>query len=739
MNMKKINILTWVIILFVAIVNLRAKSLQGDLKFTNAKSVYAEIIYSDSSTFRIPINNLTSSISKSDLYTKVNITSKDEDCGKELMISLKELKSKKIKFMDIVIKFTPQFSDSNLVFYNNATITNAWVMVMKPDKKGTISRELVLFKNKKSGKSLNIAFTTFNRFFTYFKTYDHKVVIRECMQDRILKKNKNYRLESILLDEILPGDKFFEKYTSLVKRNYHIKIKPIPAGWSSWSCYYGNINEKKLMPDAKAMAKGFEKQGADIFQLDAGWYGKSWGDWIPLKTKFKQGIAKFSERLEKVGLKLGLWYAPTMFEPQSDLFHNHFDYNIFYNGKIKKSFGGTINGNITGIDSSAFYPLDLSNPEVNKYIYNLFNTAVNKYKSKYFKLDFLVCSLLRQADKSMSDNLITFPKGDYSVAVYRKTMMTIRKAVGDSIFLNACGAPIGESVGIFNGSRISPDIIWEKGVKDAPAWWTIFKDDARNIFLRSYFNNKFFVNDPDALVIRDYNNGSDYVKLSDNQAKFWATVVGMSGGTIFLNENMNKLSAKRKRIYEQVLPVWGKAAHPLDFFEQPYPTVTHIEVNDAAVPTQIVAIYNFTDSTINKSISLRKLGLGNNIIAVDCWNKSIIGNLHNNIAVNKMPANSVRVFLLKDRPEVPSFLFMDSNIYMGADRVKDKYSAAEKKLILEINTEGLKSVTGLYIYIPAKLKLKNHSSKDVVWRDALGEIIKNNLHKGTKQSVYIFE
>jgi len=734
----KFIIIEILVFIFILIFEVKAGSKEDNFKLKSARSVYIEVLYSDSKLYRVPIDNIISPVNKSDSYTNIKLISKNLNCGTEINIVLRRLKSKKIKYIDLVINFTSQFGDSNLIFYNNSSFTNTWVKVMKPDKNGTISRELVLFKNKKYEDNLNIAFTTFNRFYTYFDSYKKKVVVRECMEDRALKEGMDYKLESILINESLPGDRFFDQYTSLVKKNYHIKLKPSPAGWSSWSCYYGSINEKQLLRDAKVMSDHFENSGANIFQLDGGWE-KSWGDWVTLEANFRGGIGNLSKKLSVMGLTLGLWYAPTMFRPNSDLFHSHFDYNVFYNGKLKKSFGGSNQENFTGVDSNAFYTLDLANPKVEKYIYNIFHTAVNDYKSKYFKLDFLVCSLIRQADKLRGDKLIEYPDGDYSVAVYRKAMMNIRRAVGSSVFLNACGAPIGESVGIFDGSRISPDIIWGKGVPDAPNWWTIFKDNIRNIILRSYFHNKFFVNDPDALVLRDYNNGNDFVKLNYNQAKLWATALGMSGGTIFINEDMNKLSQERKKLFEQILPVWGKAAHPLDFFEQPYPTVTHINVNNQSTPTQLVAIYNLTDSVMNKSVSLKKLGLGKNVIAVDCWSKDVIGNIENNLIINKIPANSVKVMLLKNRPDTPSFLFLDANIYMGADRVWESYSNSHKELIVKINRAQLNKIPGLYIYVPSNYKLKNYSNEDIIWKDENGFIIRDNKYQSETERVFKFE
>ncbi len=49
--------------------------------------------------------------------------------------------------------------------------------------------------------------------------------------------------------------------------------------------------------------------GVDIFVLDDGW-NRAQGDWYPNSERFPQGLAPIKKRLEKHGIKMGLWYSP---------------------------------------------------------------------------------------------------------------------------------------------------------------------------------------------------------------------------------------------------------------------------------------------------------------------------------------------------------------------------------------------------------------------------------------------
>jgi hypothetical protein len=49
--------------------------------------------------------------------------------------------------------------------------------------------------------------------------------------------------------------------------------------------------------------------GVDIFVLDDGW-SNAHGEWFPNQKKFPDGLAPIKKRLEKHGIKIGLWYSP---------------------------------------------------------------------------------------------------------------------------------------------------------------------------------------------------------------------------------------------------------------------------------------------------------------------------------------------------------------------------------------------------------------------------------------------
>lgn len=62
--------------------------------------------------------------------------------------------------------------------------------------------------------------------------------------------------------------------------------------------------------------------GMDIFVLDDGWENKQ-GEWFPNKERFPQGLAPIKARLDKYGMKMGLWFSPMGIDSTSQRFKDH--------------------------------------------------------------------------------------------------------------------------------------------------------------------------------------------------------------------------------------------------------------------------------------------------------------------------------------------------------------------------------------------------------------------------------
>jgi len=62
--------------------------------------------------------------------------------------------------------------------------------------------------------------------------------------------------------------------------------------------------------------------GVDIFVLDDGWENTQ-GEWFPNRERLTEGLAPIKEKLDKHGIKMGLWYSPMGIDSTTQRYKNH--------------------------------------------------------------------------------------------------------------------------------------------------------------------------------------------------------------------------------------------------------------------------------------------------------------------------------------------------------------------------------------------------------------------------------
>lgn len=383
-----------------------------------------------------------------------------------------------------------------------------------------------------------------------------------------------------------------------------------------------------------------------------------------------------------MGFEFGIWMAPGFVKDKSSKFEEL--YNLLVkeeDGSILKCFGG--GESLVADKDGSVYALDIGKEEVLNLAYDMFNRGVNEFGARYFKIDFITNLIYRAGN----GNIPVIYKSGYSVELYKRYMDIVRKTVGDDVFLLACGAPIGESIGVFDSIRVSPDITWGGAGKNGlPKPFEIIRNDAQNVILRSPYHKKVFVNDPDALILRDYQSkyADDGLVMSYDEARLWASVVAMSGGHILLNEQIDKLTLERLELAQKIMPPLGVAARPRDFFEYPFCTeayipfvnntpceevfYTNIKLSDNGAI--LCAVYNWDEKENEKSIDIvgyfDKNTINNNeFIAINAWTNKCIAIDKDKLTLNLRP-HSCEVFLI--RPLKEGFLYCDNSFYLGMDK-----------------------------------------------------------------------
>ena len=132
-----------------------------------------------------------------------------------------------------------------------------------------------------------------------------------------------------------------------------------------------------LMKEAKHL-------GVDMFLLDDGWFANKYprkddkaglGDWEVTHDKLPGGVPALVKAAKEAGVKFGIWIEPEMVNPKSELFEKHPDWAIHdENRKIYYYRNQLV--------------LDLSNPEVQDYVYGVVEKLMKENPEiAFFKWD----------------------------------------------------------------------------------------------------------------------------------------------------------------------------------------------------------------------------------------------------------------------------------------------------------------------------------------------------------------
>lgn len=149
---------------------------------------------------------------------------------------------------------------------------------------------------------------------------------------------------------------------------------------NNWEATYFDFNEDKLV----SLIGEAKELGVDMFLLDDGWFANKYprhsdtqglGDWDETADKLPNGIGRLTEEAKKQGVKFGLWIEPEMVNPKSELYEQHKDWVITLPNREEYYFRNQL-------------VLDLSNPKVQDFVFNVVDNLKTKYPDiAYFKWD----------------------------------------------------------------------------------------------------------------------------------------------------------------------------------------------------------------------------------------------------------------------------------------------------------------------------------------------------------------
>ena len=457
-------------------------------------------------------------------------------------------------------------------------------------------------------------------------------------------------------------------YLNLVGKLH--KVAPeqdVPVGWCSWYHFYQNVDEKVLDANLDTVVALEPDLPMDLFQIDDGFETYP-GDWYDFDPGFPNGLRPLVEKTKAAGLTPGVWLAPFIVHPKACLVSEHPDW------LLRDVDGKPVTA---GFVWNAFtYALDLTHPDALAYTQDVIRTAVEDWGFTYLKLDFLYAAAL--------DGVYQNPTLSRA-QVLRMGLEAVRSAAGPETTMLGCGCPLGSGLGIFEAMRISADVSGYWKPHFPPVSLLLLNEphmpSARNaihnILTRAPLHRRWWVNDPDCLLVRPDTD------LSLPEVQTLATAIGLTGGSLLVSDDLPALPPDRLALAQSLLPVIGKRAEVLDLFETDFPAMLRVDLEGPEGPWHLLAKFNWDSNPKDLTFSTSDYHLPSN----DFWLREFwtgqLGLLKPDqpLSFSKVPAHGVVVVAVRAfDPANPTYLGSNLHLSQGLEIADWQWKQAENLL-----------------------------------------------------------
>ncbi len=409
-----------------------------------------------------------------------------------------------------------------------------------------------------------------------------------------------------------------------------------PIGWCSWYYYFREVTEEAVLLNLRELTALRARFPCDYVQIDDG-YQSEIGDWLTANEKFPHGMAWLSEQIRHAGFDAGIWTAPFIARSGSRLLAEHPDWFV-KNRRGRPRFA--LYNPLWGRCGNC-HALDTTHPQVLEWLRRTFRTIAREWGYRVLKLDFLFAAALPGR---------RYDSGATRAGALRLGLEAVREGAGEGAFLLGCGCPLSPAIGLVDAMRIGPDVapFWSNfgsrlACRDLHGVAT--KHAVRNALTRAFIHRKWWLNDPDCLMVRDTST-----ELTPAEVQSLATVIAATDGMIVLSDRVDQLPEERLALIERTLDLCGGQVEVVDLMGSDLP-----ELLVARSPHRtVVAAFNFTDREQSKTVSLGGIaGLAPVASsASEWWSGRPVSIVDGQVALPEVPAHGCRVLVFPTAPAV---------------------------------------------------------------------------------------
>jgi len=472
---------------------------------------------------------------------------------------------------------------------------------------------------------------------------------------------------------------------------------PLPAvplaGYLTWYAFRTDLDEATLLRAARWSAEflsGYPQPMVRVFLVDHGWTPRAeLGTWTQADAdRFPRGMQAFVDDLGSLGLETGLWYAPLAVTTTASDFAGH-EGNFLVGSRGAPVL---MKADIWPEGPRETWTLDPGLPST-RARWGRDLAAMNAWGVAFWKLDFFK---LGAGDRSVLSVLYSPPAAPTPLLeLQREVWAGLRGAVDADDLIMPCTSFTNRNLGRCNVMTVAPDV-------GNPGAWPeelpVFRDIFTSVAASWFKHGAYWVNDDQSLQVGPGG--------AAGEARVRATLVAFSGAGFWLGDIPWELPPDRVALLRRCLPVYGRAATPVNLFTaagpDALPNVWSLPVpslGDDAV--RVVAVFNLAEAPAVIRVASSDLGIasGQPFRAMEWWTSTPLG-VHRDTLEVEVGAMDAAVIHAIPYPSHPAILGTDLHYAPGFVLEDVRWDASRGELSGVIRNK--KDLAGtLFVSVPA--------------------------------------
>jgi hypothetical protein len=483
---------------------------------------------------------------------------------------------------------------------------------------------------------------------------------------------------------------------------------PPATGFYTWYYYRDYVSEEIMLDNTRFLSENRDRFPVNFVHIDWGWQRKySSGDTVP-NEKFPHGLGWLAGQISDYGFSPSIWVNPFMYTNPTaeapilhpDLFLKNGEGDLVKHEPIRNIMAQAWGDAPYMILDGTINVLDVSNPDTYEFLRKRYEW-VGSLGFDMAMMDFIIYG------RNHYDNgdRLKFPEISTFEGI-RKALSSAREGLGNHRNVLGCGTVYEVSVGTSNLTRISTD---------ATANWPSAKIASTDLILQYFMNNTLWTNYADGIFVRDRESPywGEYeldeegnripMFLSDDEARFYTAVTGLSQSAVMYTENIQQLKQGRQWLLSMLLPIYQKGKfRPVDLFKNIPAKTLRLACNANGRNWTLAAGLNWTDEIDKKGldVSLLDLPRDTRYHVYDVFKKEYMGMISVDTLLGPVPSHGVLMVNLVPVKGKPQVVGSDLHISQGGVEISHETWDDQTGLL----TIGLKDLYGrkghLYIHVP---------------------------------------